>query len=60
METSQFKFWLTNAFIFTPKFFVREGLKDSIVNDSLVTDDWVNSFHDMVLLEDPEKQSVKY
>lgn len=36
---------------FTPKFFVREGLKDSIVNDSLVTDDWVNSFHDMVLLE---------
>jgi len=36
---------------FTPKFFVSEGLKESIVDDNLVTDEWVTSFHDMILLE---------
>ena len=36
---------------FTPKFFAEQGLKSSVVNQDLVTDEWINEFHDLVLLE---------
>ena len=36
---------------FTPKFFAEQGLKTSIYAQDLATKEWVNEFHELVLLE---------
>ena len=36
---------------FTPKFFAEQGLKTSVVDQDLVTNEWIDEFHDLVLLE---------
>jgi len=37
--------------VFTPKFFAEQGLKISVYDQNLATEEWANQFHELVLLE---------
>ena len=37
--------------VFTPKFLAEQGLKTSVYDQDLVTKEWTNEFHELVLLE---------